>query len=377
MYAATGAWASFVYLLGPSTPQLAEDFELDPRQAGLYGTALALGIVAGGSVSGPATARLGRLLSFRLGLLLLLCGVGTLVVSATYLVSLVAVWVGGVGGALVLNTSTATLSQIHPDDSAAAIAEANALAAWVGAASPLVLGAVLAAGIGWRGGVALCLALVGGALLASTLARGSTAAASPEPQRSVESAPGLLNSRFVATCVALFAATGAEFAVTFWGASLLRELTSPAGAAASMSAVVIGLAVGRTVGARLSMRLDTHWLLVGGFAAAALGFGTFWTGPVLTIAVLGLFLTGLGLSILFPFILDRVIDNSAGEPDRGLGVASLVLGSAIAIAPFLLGALASLIPVRTAFLLVPVLLGVGALAVLRSRPSSSTLTAIT
>lgn len=373
MYAATAAWASFVYLLGPSTSLLAEDFELDPHQAGLYGTALAVGIVSGGSVSSRVTARAGRSVTFRLGLLLLLTGVAALFVAPGFWLSLAAVWLAGVGGAMVLSTTTATLSELHGEDSAAAITEANALAAWIGAASPLVLGAVLAIGVGWRGAVGLCVLIAGVTFVVSLRAAGSSRPVTGTQAPAPASGRSLVTRRFVLTCLALFCAVGTEFAVNFWGATLLRELTSAAAATAAMSAVVIGLAVGRTAGAGLSTRFDTHALMIGGFALAAAGFLAFWAAGVAAVAILGLFLTGLGLSTLFPFILDRVVLNSGGQPDRGLAIGSLVLGSAIATAPVALGALASVTPVSTAFLLVPALIVVGVLAVLASRPAQASL----
>lgn len=372
MYAATAAWASFVYLLGPSTSLLAEDFELDPHQAGLYGTALAVGIVSGGSVSSRVTARAGRSVTFRLGLLLL-SGVAALLVAPGFWLSLAAVWLAGVGGAMVLSTTTATLSELHSEDSAAAITEANALAAWIGAASPLVLGAVLAIGVGWQGAVGLCVLIAGVTFVVSLRATGSSRPATDTQAPALASGRSLVTRRFVLTCVALFCAVGTEFAVNFWGATLLRELTSAAAATAAMSAVVIGLAVGRTAGARLSVRFDTHALMLGGFTLAAAGFVAFWAAGAVAVAILGLFLTGLGLSTLFPFILDRVVLNSGGQPDRGLAIGSLVLGAAIAVAPVALGALASVTPVRTAFLLVPALIVVGVLAVLTSRPAQTSL----
>lgn len=368
MYTATAAWASFVYLLGPSTPLLADDFALTPQQAGLYGTALAVGIVSGGLVSGRLSSRVGRPTVFRLGLLVLATGVAALFAAPSYVVSLVAVWLAGVGGVLVLNTSTATLSDLHGPGSAAAITEANAIAAWVGAVSPLVLGAVLAAGVGWRGAVAVCLVLAGVAFVASLRGAGTRPTTSTAQSRVSRAGPGLRSRRFVVTCAALFAAVGTEFAVNFWGSTVLREITSDASATSAMSAVVVGLAIGRTGGARLSTRLDTHPLMLGGFVLAGVGFVVFWSSGALGAAVVGLLLVGLGLSTLFPFILDRIVVNAGGQPDRGLAVGSLVLGSAIALAPFGLGALASVVPVREAFLLVPVLLAVGFVAVLGSRP---------
>ena len=243
LYAATVAWASFVYLLGPSTALLAEDFRLDPRQAGLYVTALAVDIISRGSVNSRVTARAGRPLAFRLGLLGLLSGVAVLALAPAYLLSLAAVWLAGFGGALVFATTTATPSELHGEDGAAAITEANAGAAWIGAVSPQVLGEVRPPG--WlAGGPPLCVLIVGVTFVVSLRLPGSTRRSTGTAAAGLTAPRRIVSRLFALTCVALFCAVGTEFAVNFWGATLLRDLMAAAAATAAMSAVVIGLAVG-------------------------------------------------------------------------------------------------------------------------------------
>jgi len=111
-------------------------------------------------------------------------------------------------------------------------------------------------------------------------------------------------------------------------------------------------------------------MLLGGFGLALVGFGVLWMAGTLPLSVIGLFVAGLGIATLFPLILDRGIVLSAGHPDLAMARSSLVLGLAAGSAPFALGALGSVMPVRTALLLVPVIVVVGLLGVVASRPTA-------
>ena len=153
--AATVAWASSVHLLVAPPLRCLPRISHNTGASGLCVTALAVSIISRGSVSTRVTARAGRPLAFRLGLLGLLSGVSELALAPAYLLSLAPVWLAWFGGAAVFATTTHILSQINGWDGAAAITEANAGAAWT-AASPLVLGAVLAAGLAGGGIRCVC-----------------------------------------------------------------------------------------------------------------------------------------------------------------------------------------------------------------------------
>lgn len=403
IYGMNGAWASFIYLSGPVSPVLVEDLGISLAAAGLTGTALAAGIMTASVAAPRAVRRLGRDVTMRAGLLVVIAGlVGMILVpqvasgSVAFGSVLFLIWVSSTGGGTVLNASTVRLSDLHPEQSARAITEANAAAAWVGLLSPLLLGVALGAGFGWRAGIAVCLvaALVAlvGLVVADRIQSRSGAAeqdATSSAQYPVEQAlemvyepapvdpasvdpavPPKLPRVFRWAMLALFSAVATEFSINYWGSTLIEEQTGSTASAATsaMAASVAGVAVGRTVGSALTVRLGSHQMLIGGFVLALFGFGVLWTSTTLGMAVVGLFVAGLGIATLFPLILDRGIGLSAGNPDLAMARSSLVLGLAVATAPFALGALGSVMSVSSALLLVPVVVLVGLVGVVASRP---------
>ncbi len=405
IYGVNSAWASFVYLTGPIAPILAEELGVPVGAAGLVGTALAAGMVTA-SVTGPlAVATFGRDLTTRLGLAWLAVLLVAIVLVPTILdgalafgLILLLIWLGATGGGTVLNASTARLSDRHKEHSAQAITEANAAAAWVGLLSPLLLGAALGAGLGWWLGILVCLVAALAALAGLVLAdRIEHPAGSQETDRRADrramaavdeayealvpvpdvghgqARQGRLPRLFWLAMIALFAAVGTEFAITFWGSTLIRDQTGAAAgtATAALSAVVAGIAVGRTVGSWLAARLGPHTILLAGFGLALMGFAILWSATVLALSVVGLFVAGLGLATLFPLILDRGIQLSEGQPDLAMARSSLVLGLAVGGSPFLLGVLGSVVSVRTALLLVPVLVVGGLVGVVLSKPGTA------
>jgi MFS family permease len=403
LYGVNGAWASFVYLSGPIARILAEDLGVAVASAGLLGTAMALGIATASAVAPVAVRRRGRDGATRIGLLATAAAMLGLAVvppalggAVGFSAALLMIWIGGTGGGIILNASTARLSDIHHERSGQAITEANAVAAWVGVLSPLLLGAALGAGLGWRVAVVMCLVLLLAALAGLLIAdrvehqgagtddhtpptttvatdEGYDAQGGDHPARTprgAEAPKRALPRVFWVAMLALFAAAGAEFAINFWGSALIEERTgaATATATAAMSAVVAGIAVGRTVGSWSTSRLGPHRMLLGGFALALGGFVILWTATALPVSIAGLFIAGLGLATLFPLTLDRGIALSAGQPDRAMARSSLVLGMAVGGAPFVLGALGSVMSVPSAMLLVPVLIVAGLVGVALSRP---------
>ncbi len=404
IYGVNGAWASFIYLSGPIAPILAEDLGVAVGAAGLVGTAMAAGI-ASASVTGPAAiARIGRDRTARVGLVVIAATLAAIALVPTVLegaaafgVILALIWAGSTGGGTVLNSSTARLSDRHPAHSGQAITEANAVAAWVGLFSPLLLGAALGVGLGWWVGILVCvvaaLAALAGLVLAGRLERtaaradavgqageradGHALVAADEgyavPAGAVEPA-GLIGARlprvFWVGMVALFAAVATEFAINFWGSPLIQEQTGAdtATATAAMSMIVLGIALGRTVGSWLTARLGAHAMLMGGFSLALVGFAVLWIAQVLALSIVGLVVIGLGLATLFPLLLDRGIQLSGGHPDQALARSSLIMGLAIGGAPFILGALGSVVSVATALLLVPILVVAGLIGTALSKP---------
>lgn len=387
-YASISTWAFFLYFVGPFTPLVATQLGLTPQVAGLIGLALAAGLIAVGLVGARYVRRWGRRAGGVAAALLLAAASALLVVSPGFPVVLVGVFAGACAGAMLMNVGTASLVDRHGPAGPRALTEANAAAAWIGLLSPLLLGIAAAAGPGWRA----VAAIIGVVALALAFALRRVPLTEPAPTAragvvdvadvSIEAplepsaAPGPLPRSFTVALVAIVAAVGTEISLNFWGAVLLAQTTGAdlAVTTALLSVLIGGIAVGRTLGATLTRRFAVPPLVYASLALAAAGFLVVWTAPWLGVAVIGLFVTGLGFALLFPLTSSLALGHAGGHTDRAMAVIALVIGATMGVAPFLLGVVAGAVSVTAGFAVVPLLLVIGAAAVRqvsRTEPADS------
>lgn len=373
-----GVWAFFLYFMGPASTAIGADLGLGDAARGLLSTALAAGLTAS-ALAGPRAirrwGRRGTLVRLLIGLALLALALAT---SGTYPLILLAVAGVGLLGATVANTATATLSDHHPGHRARAITEGNAAASWLGVLSPAMLGFFLALPTGWRGAAVVLGALPLLALIPVRRLPGRSSAPiassgdSTGPAGPPRSAFPLA---FWPALVAVSMAVALEFSINFWAAALISQRTGvdPSAAVAALSAVTLGMALGRTFLASASNRYPVGALIVCFFAITAAGLaalllaGTYWS------SVGALFVSGLGLSLLFPFAQALAISLVEEGTDRAVALTALAVGLAVGAAPFLLGVLAGVVGLEgalsTGFLLAAAGVGGTAMAA-RSQPAA-------
>jgi len=211
----------------------------------------------------------------------------------------------------------------------------------------VVLGFFLALPSGWRG-AAVIVALL--PLIALMPARRLP---EPPPRLATESVPenGTFNPMFWPALITVGMAVAMEFSVNFWAASLIRDRTGAdaAAAATALAAMTFGMALGRTFAAGLPNRFPVPGLLVVFFLFACTGLMVLLSAGSMTVSVVGLFLTGCGLSVLFPFSQSLAISLGLDRIDRAVALTSLAAGLAIGIAPFVLGVLAEAFSLELAF----------------------------
>ncbi len=366
-YATLATWAWFLYGFGAVLPLLRAEEHTSRTVMGLHSLALA----AGSLVAGPATVTLVRLLRRRgavhLGLGLLSAGTLLLVAGRRPALTLPAVLLIGIGGAVLVNAANPTLTEHHGSASASALSEGNAVAAGVGLLAPLAVGAAVALGAGWRPALLVVLPLAGAVVaILRRVPAGTAIDALPPPGGAGNVALPLafwLLAGVVVTCV------GVEFACTAWSADLLRQTAglSAAAASATVTAVVGGMAVGRVVAGRLALRIPARRLLFGALALTAVGWTITWLATSPLPAVAGLVVTGLGIAGHYPLGMSLALSSAPGRADRATGVVSVGIGLSAGLSPFALGALADATSTHVAFVVVPGLLVGATLLLLVSR----------
>jgi fucose permease len=203
--------------------------------------------------------------------------------------------------------------------------------------------------------------------------------------RDIDEGPGVdgdgriapLGSQYWLSWSIVVLCVGIEFCMTLWCAQLLRDRAnlSAAVAATGVTAVVLGMTVGRLFGARIAARRDIDWMLLRAFALTAVGFALFWFSRQGVLSFAGLAICGLGMASHYPLSLARAIRAAGGDgqaasaarSDVASSRVSVGTGVAIGLAPFVLGFLADHVGIAKAFLLVPVLLATATAALLVAR----------
>ncbi|MGV1003821.1 MAG: MFS transporter [Candidatus Nanopelagicales bacterium] len=382
MYAVAGVSAFFLYAVGPATALIAEDLGISASQAALHGTAVALAMISTGALAPLVIGRFGRASGLVLVLVVVIVGVAMVAAAPALWVSLIGAYLAGCGSQVAGVIGNATLTDAHPENPAAVLTESNGAAAWSGLLAPLLMGLFLSVGLGWRVGLAVAIPMC--LVMIVAVRRGMPAIREHEPPDIVEvgdvaapSGPGgpptgaeRIPRAFWWVMAAVFAAAGVEFGVNFWGATLMLEQISSNKALVTslMSAPVAGVAIGRTFGSALTARFIPHQLLVGGFALSVAGFFVFWSSRIILQAGAGLLLLGLGISVLFPLLLDRAVGYRPAHKDKALAMCVAFAGTAIGSAPYVLGEIGERTGTSAAFLIVPGLSLLGLAAVVRSRP---------
>jgi predicted MFS family arabinose efflux permease len=351
-------------------PLIRDDQGTSRAVAGLHGTALALGTILSASISVPLVQRFRRRGTLVGATALAALGIIVLVVGPDPAVTLLGALLTGVGGAVILNAVNPVLSDHHGPVAPAAISEANALAAGCGIVAPLALGLGVHLGLTWRAAILVSLPLA--ALSIVLVLRAPRMPALVEQQARQEGQRTPLGGPFWLALGLVIAAVGMEFSTTFWGSDLLRSrdgLSSGAGSA-GVSALLLGMTVGRLTAVPLSRRFSSGQILLVTLALTGAGWATFWLARSAPLALAGLVLLGFGLAFSYPIGVVLLMQGSGGRPDTAIALAGLGVGVASGSAPFALGAMADRVGTHNGFLLVPALLVVAVLCVLLAGPAA-------
>jgi fucose permease len=356
-----GVFSCMAFLLngmGAVLVPLQKELHVSRGQVAFYPSLFAVGLVVVGLAGGPLVGRIGRTASLRLAMTGLIVG-GLLIAAPAQVATFFGALLLGLGAALLIQLVPAVLAALRPHAPAAVIGEANGLASAASVLAPLAVATSLAAGLGWRTGYLAIPLLALGALTLPVWRM-----ALWDDPSSASDGPSGDPSPIVGRWLDLVVAVSVEFCFVFWAAAafIAWAHASLSQAPALASLFLVGMAVARALSARIIRQIpDQRTLLLVCVAAATVGFTLFWAAPTLTLAAAGLLVAGLGVALLYPTTVSRVIAAWPQAPDRAAARAALGSGVAIGVAPLLLAQISDAIGLRAAFLIVPALLLVLAL----------------
>lgn len=359
-YASLATFGWFIYTLGPTVPLLRAEQETSRTLAGMHNLTFAVGAVVTGLIARRVMRRIQRDGGIRLGVALLTAGalalvVGSLPDGGALPLTLGAVLVAGIGGALAVNAATATLADRHGATGAAAVSEGNAVAATVGLVAPLAVGTATALALTWRGATVIVVPLAAAVWILTRRAGDVAAFAASAPVDGHDDDAGLLPLPYWLLWVGLVACIMVEAAFVTWTPDVLGDRIGLRAdvAAATPAAFLAGMAVGRFTVARFALHRSAVSLFAICLVLAAGGWALLWATQVAVIAMVGLILAGLGVAGHFPLGSVLLITAARGDADRALGAMAIGLGAAAGLGPFLLGSVADRVGIHLAFLVIP------------------------
>ncbi|WP_446218321.1 MFS transporter [Micromonospora sp. IBHARD004] len=382
-YAQLGLWGFFLYGFGPVVPLLRDEQGTSAAVAGLHSTGIAVGALLGGALFAPVARRLGRGPAIWLGLAGVAAGVTALGALHPLPATIASVAVIAAFGMMVISGVSVVLTARHGDAAPAALTEANAACAGMGILAPLVIGATVGAGLGWRPVMAVEVGLITLVALAALTFRvrlpQTAPAAAAADQRVIAAAsaaavdgpnPATSHRLPRAYWIAwvLMAVTGSiEVCLSLWTADVLRSHAglSAGRASAAVAAIVCGMFVGRVVGGRIALRWPPVPLLLAALGVSLGGFALFWAASVGWLAVAGLVVLGLGNALHYPLAISIALAVAGPAADKAAGWSAYSMGVGFGIAPVALGWVADGVGPHLAFLLLPVFIAAAALLAVR------------
>jgi FHS family glucose/mannose:H+ symporter-like MFS transporter len=373
-------------LLGPMLPILIARWALNDTQAGNLFLVQFLASLAGVQLSGLLLTRWGYRPAFLWGLLLMACGVSTLLLGSSAL-GMAAVAAYGLGLGLLVPSDNLLIAEIGSSSDSGAASQASSqsssqrsseASSRASAVSLLnffwSVGAVFCSlMVAWTaahkllpfflGSVALFLVLLAFAMRnlpfppAATSA-GSSASSSPSPSwRELAKSPAI----WIFAAI-FFLYPGAETAVGGWIGSYVSRLGSRGAAIASMMPAFFwtALTVGRALGTVFLRHFSERNVLRAGYGAGAAGIGLMLWAPTLTGVIGGALITGLSFATLYPITVAR-LSHRFGVAARKIGA---VMFSLAAVGPAVIPWMVGVISHSTGSLRAGLLLPLGATVIL-------------
>ena len=349
---------------GPSQALLREDQGTSLSIAGLHGTAMGVAAIIAGWLNSKMVHRFGRSNSTWIGLIVFSIGIVFFVFSPPVQLTLLATLIAGFGISVVINNVNTAGSHAFAERSHTAVAQINAVAIAGFVTGNFVIGTT--ANIvrdQWRIGLLITIPFILGMFIFGRKYQ-------PDSHIPDEAGPqrGKLSRGFWISFTGFFISISAEFATSFWSASLISNRTDASSAVSTLAVIAFGAGVGtgRWYGGRLMKRFHADEQLKIALALQFIAFGFFWSSHSLAFSLLTLFFVGLGISVQFPLFTLRMVAFSEGRPDLAMGKSSIAAGIAIACSPLLLGILGDNFGISRAYIMVPVLIALGFIMVLIS-----------
>jgi MFS family permease len=353
-YLLLGLFAYIETSIGPVMPFLRAELGLSYAVASLHFSAFAVGAIISGVVGERVVRRIGRGTALWGGIAGMSAGALLIAFSPVVAGTIFGAFIMGLIGTISLMANQAVLADIHGAQRTIALAESNVAATTCAVLAPLIVGSLAASGLGWP----LALVLPAPWALGLWLIFRQVRFPDVKPAQPAGHEPTTLPLAFWVLAAVLFLVASVEWCMAYWGAEFLASVVGlePALAASAMTLFFVAMAGGRFIGSRLAWRFASAHLLYAALVIALVGFLLFWLAPGAALSLIGLFVAGLGIANFYPLTVGVATGAVPELIDTATARLAVAGGSALLLAPLVVGAIADLVGMRWGFGIVAPLL---------------------
>ncbi len=348
-YLVSGFFTFIISIQGNIIPFLRDELGLSYRAVSLHPSALAAGMIVAGLLTERVLGTLGRRRACLLGIAGCIGGLLAIFVARSAVVSIAGCALVGLTGGMLPGIVGGLLADLHGGARDQAFAECGAVTYACAITANISTGVAVALSLGWRG--ALLFGVVCGLLLVAVYGRAPVPDAPRRATRRAERIP-LASWAFL---VMLGLGVALEMSMLLWSPAFLEQVVGLPRATAVLAAAAFPAAMllGRWAGSFLVRLVAPALLYPATLCLIVPGFALYWGTDTPVLAVAGLFVAGLAISLLYPLSLSFAVGAAGAAGNAASARSALAAGTAVLIAPFALGALADAVGLSSAYLIAP------------------------
>ena len=345
-YVFNSSLTGFQVALGAIMPVIRDDLDISLTIASLHFTIMAVCGMLGSLCTADIARKFGRRVTTYVSLTCSLAGLIVICLAPSVAMTLTGSVLLGIFGPLGIIVSQAEMMDKHRSHRGVALADLSFVISVAMLATVLGAGPIVSITDSWR--IALMMPTI--ALATTYLVLRPlrfTDAQSVGRPRSKHRMTGLA----WLFCLTVASQSSFEWCYGYLGAEFMDKAggLSKGSAATAMALYYTGLVLGRFILVPAVRRVPSFTLLMASFSIALVGFLIMALGPNTEVILIGLFVSGLGISFTFPMITNLAGAAFPDATDWIIGRLFLAGGIAIAIAPFAVGSLADQIGIASSF----------------------------
>ena len=339
--------------LGPMMPFFRAELQLNLTIAAYHFSAWSMGGLVAGSVGDRIINKFGRFAVIWCAAVIVSLSLLVIVFAHNPAFTIAAALAAGVSASTMGMCINSLMSNRFGSERAMGITEANIIGSIVCSAAPLVVSTFVRSGMGWR--PAMMLPILSFILLFITM---RSRPVEHDSGKKKLQATGGLPAVYWAYWSVIVLSVACEWSIVLWSAEFLEKVTGlvRTDAVACVSAFLSAMLIGRLIGRKLAGQFSIQTLLPYAAVVGLVGFLMFWLSHSVHMAILGLFISGLGISNFYPLTLSAALSVAPNNATTATARVSIGTGCAVLFAPLALGFVADHKGVFAAYGIIAILL---------------------